>query len=203
MRRRRNRRSVGTVEWRRGVLRQAWRGTDFLAQPADLLCRWRGRYRRHENGRLDRTSTCCLLPGAGIILVDGPVRPCGWLHLRGWLYLAASDCKWTVHSSVSMQPSQATCACRADDSRRHAPQQSQLRRPGRSLSRSRRGRRGRPADEARLRAGGWKRRSVRAPARRCTVDSDERGGVGNRLMSLPHLARASSRCACSVAASSA
>ena len=114
---------------RRGVLRQEWRRRAFRHSLAPRRGRHSG---RREDGRLERLSSC----------------------------RAASRCKnsWAARMAASgrcirKQQPQATCASRADDGRRRALQQGHLRRPGRSRSRSWRARRGRPADEMRLRRG--------------------------------------------------
>ena len=59
-----------------------------------------------------------------------------------------------THTSAAPSSKMRYYVTRAGDSRRRIPQQGQLRRPGRNQSRSWRGRRGRPADEARLRQDG-------------------------------------------------
>ena len=93
----------------------------------------RGMHSRREAGRPNRSSRCSTAsePGGSIGLADG--------------------CVWRVHSSVRMQQPKATCASRADDSRRRALHQGQLRRPGQGLSQSGslRRRTGSPADETR------------------------------------------------------
>ena len=171
MRRSRSRRSVGTGDSEARGPTSGVAGSGLSGTAGRIAAPLRGRHSRREDGRLDRLSRCC--------------AACRRRDRRAARMAASGGC-------IRMRQLQAISASRADDSRRRALQQGQLRRPGRSQSRCWRERLG-PDRGRGAQCELYERCHSRLPRR-----------YRDRRMSFaPHLARAASRCAWFDAASSA